>query len=58
MPSYEFHFEGLSNLGSSVEGLVQIQDVNFIFFPHMLVLATGALRVPAVVATSGSHWLK
>jgi hypothetical protein len=27
-PSYEFHFEGLSNFKSSVEGLVQIQDVN------------------------------
>ena len=27
-PSYEFHFEGLSNFSSSVEGLVQIQDVN------------------------------
>ena len=27
-PSYEFHFEGLSNFSLSVEGLVQIQDVN------------------------------
>ena len=27
-PSYEFHFEGLSNFSSLVEGLVQIQDVN------------------------------
>jgi hypothetical protein len=27
-PSYEFHFEGLSNLNPSVEGLVQTQDVN------------------------------
>ena len=26
-PSYEFHFEGLSNLSALVEGLVQIQDV-------------------------------
>ena len=26
--SYEFHFEGLSNFNSSVEGLVRIQDVN------------------------------
>ena len=26
-PSYEFHFEGLSNFSISVEGLVQIQDV-------------------------------
>ena len=26
-PSYEFHFEGLSNFSPSVEGLVQIQDV-------------------------------
>ena len=27
-PSFEFHFEGLSNFNSSVERLVQIQDVN------------------------------
>ena len=27
-PSYEFHFEGLSNFNASIEGLVQIQDVN------------------------------
>ena len=27
-PSYEFHFEGLSNYSSSVEGLVQIQDAS------------------------------
>ena len=27
-PSYEFHFEGLSNFSSSIEGLVQIQDVD------------------------------
>ena len=27
-PSYEFHFGGLSNFRPSVEGLVQIQDVN------------------------------
>ena len=27
-PSYEFHFEGLSNFSPSVEGLVQIWDVN------------------------------
>ena len=27
-PSYEFHFEGLSKFSPSVEGLVQIQDVN------------------------------
>ena len=27
-PSYEFHFEGLSNFNRSFEGLVQIQDVN------------------------------
>ena len=27
-PSYEFHFEGLSNFSSSVEELVQIEDVN------------------------------
>jgi hypothetical protein len=27
-PSYEFHFEGLSTFRPSVEGLVQIQDVN------------------------------
>ena len=27
-PSYEFHFEGFSNFSPSVEGLVQIQDVN------------------------------
>ena len=27
-PSYEFHFEGLWNFCPSVEGLVQIQDVN------------------------------
>jgi hypothetical protein len=27
-PSHEFHFEGLSNFSSSVEGLVQIQDVD------------------------------
>jgi hypothetical protein len=27
-PSYELHFEGLSNFSCSVEGLVQIQDVN------------------------------
>ena len=28
MPSFEFHFEGLSNFNPSVEELVQIQDVN------------------------------
>ena len=27
-PSYEFHFEGLSNFNSSIKGLVRIQDVN------------------------------
>jgi hypothetical protein len=27
-PSYEFQFEGLSNFKPSVEGLVQIQNVN------------------------------
>ena len=27
-PSLEFHFEGLSNFSSSVEGLVKIQDIN------------------------------
>ena len=27
-PSYDFHFEGLSNFSPSVEKLVQIQDVN------------------------------
>ena len=27
-PSYEFHFEGLSNFNPSTEGFVQIQDVN------------------------------
>jgi hypothetical protein len=27
-PSYEFHFEGLSNFSTSVEELVQIQDIN------------------------------
>ena len=27
-PSYEFHFEGVSNFNASVEGLVQMQDVN------------------------------
>ena len=27
-PSYEFHFEGLSNFSLSVKGLAQIQDVN------------------------------
>ena len=27
-PSYEFHVEGLSNLSPSIEGLVQIQDIN------------------------------
>ena len=27
-PSYEFHFEGLSNFSLSIEELVQIQDVN------------------------------
>ena len=27
-PSYEFHFEGLSNIGATVEGLVQIQNVD------------------------------
>ena len=27
-PSYEFHFEGLSNNSPSIDGLVQIQDVN------------------------------
>ena len=27
-PSYEFHFEGLSNFSHPVEGLVQIQDVH------------------------------
>ena len=26
--SYEFHFGGLSNFSSSIEGLVQTQDVN------------------------------
>jgi hypothetical protein len=26
--------------------------------PHMLVLATNERRVSALVATSGSHWLK
>jgi hypothetical protein len=26
--SYEFHFEGFSNSSSSVEGLIQIQDVD------------------------------
>jgi hypothetical protein len=26
-PSYEFHYEGLSNFSPSVEVLVQIQDV-------------------------------
>ena len=26
MPSYEFHFEGLSNFSTSVECLVQIQE--------------------------------
>ena len=27
-PSYEFHFEELSNVNASVEGLVQIQDIS------------------------------
>ena len=27
-PSYEFHFEGLSSFSSSIEGLVQIEDVD------------------------------
>ena len=27
-PSYEFHFEGLSNFSTSIEELVQVQDVN------------------------------
>ena len=27
-PSHKFHFEGLSNFTSLVEGLVQIRDVN------------------------------
>ena len=27
-PSYEFHVEGFSNFNPSVEGLVQIQDIN------------------------------
>ena len=27
-PSYEFHIEGLLDFSSSVEGLVEIQDVN------------------------------
>ena len=27
-PPYEYHFEGFSNFSSSVEGLVEIQDVN------------------------------
>ena len=27
-PSYEFHFEGVSNFSPSVERLVQIQDVD------------------------------
>ena len=27
-PSHEFHFEGLSNFNSSIQGLAQIQDVN------------------------------
>jgi len=27
-PSYEFYFEGLSNFNSSIEGLIQTQDVD------------------------------
>jgi hypothetical protein len=27
-PSYEFHFEGLSNFSPSLASLVQIQDIN------------------------------